>query len=81
MFEVTGGDFPMHAITDSDGKRGKSTLYRKAKRDEDPEHTFKQGDEYAFRIVCAVPKDATAKKPVLGAGGARKWACDVSGVK
>ncbi len=81
FFDVSGGDFPAYEITDSDGEREKPTLYRKAKRDEDPEHTFKQGDEYTFRVVFLLPKDATAKQLVLGTSKSRKWGVDVSGVK
>ena len=54
---------------------------RKAKRDETPEHEFKRGDEYTFRVIFTLPADTGATKLVLGAGGARKWAYDVSGVK
>ncbi len=81
MFDAEGGDNPLHELTDSDGERRRPLMYRKAKRDEEPEHEFKQGDEYTFRIVFAVPKDAGAKTLVLGTGGARKWSYDVSGVK
>lgn len=81
MFDITGGDSPMHEITDSDGEKGKPVAYRKAKRDEDAEHEFKAGDEYSFRIVFVVPKDATVKKLILGTGSSRKWAYDVSSVK
>lgn len=81
MFEVQGGDDPLYMITDSDGERTKPTAYRKAKPDEEPEHEFKKGDEYAFRVVFTLPTEATAKTLVLGAGMARKWAYDVSGLK
>jgi len=81
MFDVTGGDQPLYEISDSDGEREKPAGYRKAKRDEDPEHEFKHGDEYTFRVIFTLPKDTTAKKLVLGAGRAHKWAFDVSGAK
>lgn len=81
MFEVEGGDDPLYSMTDADGERTKPTDYRKAKRDEVPEKEFKKGDEYTFRVIFTLPTDATAKKLVLGAGMACKWAYDVSGVK
>lgn len=81
MFDVTGGDFPLHELTDGDGECYKPVFYRKAKKAEDAEHTFKKDDEYTFRIVFAVPKDAAMKTLVLGAGNSRKWSYDVSSVK
>jgi hypothetical protein len=81
MFDVTEGDAPLYEITDADGERYKPEFYRKLKADEDPEREFKKGDEYAFRVVFVLPKDAAAKKLVLGTGGALKWAYDVSDVK
>ena len=81
MFDVSGGDDPLYQITDSDDEREKPVTFLKAKRNESAEHEFKQGDEYSFRIVFSLPKDATAKTLVLGTGGARKWAIDVSGSK
>jgi hypothetical protein len=62
-------------------RSGGPTAYRKANRDESAEHEFKRGDEYTFRIIFTLPADAKAKKLVLGAGGSRKWAYDVAGVK
>lgn len=81
MFEVIGGDFPTYEITDGDGERYKPVSYRKAKRKEDPEHAFKKGDEYTLRVVFLMPKDAVAKKLVIGTGSAYKWGPDVSGIK
>jgi len=81
MFDVCGGDNPLHEITDTDGERTRPTAYRKANRDESAEHTFQRGDEYTFRIIFTLPANVTAKKLVLGAGEARKWAYDVAGVK
>jgi len=81
MFDVQGGDQPLYEITDSDGERAKPVLYRKAKRDDDPEHEFKKGDEYTFRVVFSLPKDATVKTLVLGTGAARRWSYDVSATK
>jgi len=78
---VEGGDFPLHSVTDSDGERYKPIGYRKAKLDEDPQHAFQPGDEYAFRIFFLVPKDATLKTLILAAGESPKWAYDVSSVK
>jgi hypothetical protein len=81
MFDVSGGDSPLHEITVADGERIRPTAYRQANRDESAEHEFKRGDEYTFRIIFTLPVDATAKKLVLGAGAARKWAYDISGVR
>jgi hypothetical protein len=81
MFDVCGGDFPLHEITDADGERTKPTAYRKANRDESAEHEFRRGDEYTFRIIFTLPMDAAAKKLVLGTGGSRKWVYDIAGVK
>ena len=81
MFDVKGGDFPHHEITDSDNEAVKPLAYRKMKRDEDPEREMKPGDEYSFRIIFVLPKDATAKKLILGAGSSRKWTFDVSTLK
>lgn len=81
MFDAEGGDSPLYEITDADGEHYKPVFYRKAKRDEDAEHDFKKGDEYTFRVVFQMPKDAVAKKLVLGTGAAHKWAYDVSAVK
>lgn len=78
VYDVTGGDDPLYEITDADGERYKPVGYRKAKRDEDPDHTFKQGDEYTMRIIFAMPKDAKAKTLTLGAGNSRVWSYDVS---
>jgi hypothetical protein len=81
MFEITGGDFPLHELVDTDGEKYKPFKYLKAKRDEDAEHEFMLGEEYSFRIVFQVPKDAKFKKLVLGAGSARKWAYDAAMLK
>ena len=81
MFDVEGGDNPLYEITDSDGEKAKPIGYRKAKRDEDPEHDFAKGDEYTFRVFFTLPKDATAKKVVLGTLQSRKWEYDVSATK
>ena len=78
---VEGGDSPLHSITDSDGERYKPVGYRKAKQDEEPQHAFQPGDEYAFRIFFVVPKDATLKTLILAAGESPKWAYDASSVK
>ncbi|MBB6049582.1 hypothetical protein [Armatimonas rosea] len=74
VFDITGGDFPLHALTDTDGESYKPTAYYKASRDEDASKEFKFGDEYTFRIVFQVPKSAKLKKLTLGCGGAHKWA-------
>lgn len=81
MFDAEGGDQPLYELTDADGERYKPIGYRKAKRNEDPEHDFKKGDEYTFRVVFLVPRDAAAKKLVIGTKGSHKWAIDVSNVK
>ena len=79
--EVTGGDYPLYAITDADGERYKPYAYRKSRTDEDADHRFQLGDEYKFRIVFLVPKDAPLKKLTLGAGGGPKWIYDISNIK
>ncbi len=76
MFDAQGGDSPLYELTDSDGERYRPAFYRKARLDEDTDHTFKKGDEYTFRAVFMVPKDVTLKKVVIGTGGSRKWAID-----
>jgi hypothetical protein len=81
MFEALGGDAPLYEISDSDGETEKPTAFRKATRDESPECEFKQGSEYKFRILFTLPKEAVAKKLVLGTIDARKWVFDVSTVK
>jgi hypothetical protein len=78
---VEGGDSPLHSVTDSDGERYKPIGYRKAKQDEEPQHAFQPGDEYAFRIFFVVPKNATLKTLTLAAGESPKWAYDVSNIK
>ena len=78
---VTGGDYPIHSITDADGERYKPYDFLKSRTDEYPAHHFLVGDEYKFRIVFAVPKDAPLKKLILGAGGGPKWAYDISSLK
>lgn len=74
IFDISGGDFPLHALTDTDGESYKPTAYYKASRDEDASKEFKFGDEYTFRIVFQVPKSAKLKKLTLGCGNSRKWA-------
>ena len=81
MFDVTGGDFPFYEILDTDGERTKPSFYRKAKLDDDPEHTFKQDDEYTFRAVFVLPKAATVKQLTGGTGKSRKWVYDAAALK
>ncbi len=81
MFEVEGGDGPLYEITDADGERYQPAGYLKAKQNENAEHTWKVGDQYTFRVVFTVPTQAPAKKLILGTGGSRKWAYDVSNAK
>lgn len=78
MFDVEGGDGPLYEIKDSDGETYKPLGFRKPKADEDPDHQFKEmGEEYTFRIVFALPKDAKPKKFQLGAGGMHRWSIDL----
>jgi hypothetical protein len=81
MFDVEGGDDPLYELTDADGERYKPVGYRKATKNEDPEHTFRKGDEVTFRVVFLVPKDAAGKKLIIGTRSSHKWAIDVSNVK
>lgn len=78
MFDVSGGDTPLHEAVDADGERAKPSAFLKAKRNEDADHAFKQGDEYTFRIVFTIPKEAKIKNLVLGSAASPKWAFDVS---
>jgi len=82
IFDVIGGDTPLYEITDSQGEQHKPVAYYKAMRNEDADKAFKLGDEYQLRVIFEVPKDAAARKLILGAaGGGRKWAYDVSSIK
>lgn len=78
MFEVLGGDQPTFELTDADGERYKPMGYRKAKADEDPEHEFRKGDQYTFRVFFEVPADAKFKKFVYGAWNTQKWAINLN---
>ena len=80
-FDVEGGNSPLYELTDADGERYAPVGFRKAVADEEPEHDFKRGDDYKFRVVFAVPKAAVLKKLVLGTRDARVWAFNVTGVK
>ena len=60
-------------LTDSDGETDACVGSMMAKSNETPEHDFKQGEEYTFRVVFPLAKDATAKTLTLGAGGYRTW--------
>jgi hypothetical protein len=81
MFAVLGGDYPQYSMKDTDGELYKPVDYRKAKRDEDPDHQYQRFDEYTFRIFFVVPNDAALKTLTLGTGNSRKWAYDISSVK
>ncbi|MBI5707808.1 MAG: hypothetical protein HZC36_12560 [Armatimonadetes bacterium] len=74
MYEVTGGDQPSFELSDADGERYKPLGYRKAKADEEPEHEFRKGDQYTFRVLFEVPADAKFKKFVYGTWNSQKWA-------
>jgi hypothetical protein len=65
-------------LTDSDGDRYKADSFLKASTKADVDHEWVKGDEYTFRVVFIVPKEATFKKVVIGAGDHRKWAFDGS---
>jgi hypothetical protein len=81
MHQLTGSAATVFALTDADGETVRPVTYLKAKRVEDPEKTFKKGDEYQFRILFTVPKGTAMRKLLLGAGEARVWAFDVSAIK
>lgn len=73
FFELMGGDTPLHEVLDADGERYRPIHFYKASKDEDADKEFKPGDEYKFRIVFQVPKDAKLKTLTLGAASFRKW--------
>lgn len=81
FFDVTGGDSPSWELTTADGERVGPAAYKKSATGEDADHTFKGGDEYAFRVVFTIGAEAAPKKLVIGAGNSRKWAIDVSTAK
>jgi len=78
MPDFTGGGPSPCVLIDSDGETDKCVGFMKAKSSETPEHDFKQGEEYTFRIVFPLAKDATAKTLVLSAGGYRTWTFPVT---
>jgi len=65
-------------LTDSDGDRYKADGFLKPSSKADVDHQWVKGDEYTFRVVFIVPKEAAFKKVVIGAGSGRKWAFDGS---
>lgn len=73
FFDLMGGDAPSHEVLDADGERYRPIHFYKASKDEDADKEFKPGDEYKFRIVFQVPKDAKLKTLTLGAASFRKW--------
>ena len=73
MNDFTAGDPAPCSITDSDGETDKDVAFLKAKSREKPEHDFKQGEEYTFRVVFPPAKDATAKTLLLRAEASRTW--------
>jgi len=81
MFEVSGGDDPLFELTDADGERVRPAFFRRARQDQDPEKDFRPGEEYAFRVVFAVPKDAAVKRLVIGTGRSRKWSFEAADLK
>jgi hypothetical protein len=81
MFDVTGGDFPLHTVETADGDKVHPSSYRKATSDKEAEHQFDPGDEYTFRIFFPIDKDATIKKLTLGCGDSPTWDYDVSSIQ
>ena len=81
FFDITGREAPEWQLVSGDGKKYKPVGYRAGDADENAQHNFEKGDEYAFRVIFAVPKAATVKKIVIGAADGRKWAFDGSVVK
>lgn len=77
QFEATG-DSTGYELTDEDGERYQPIGYRKRKADEDPDHTYRKGDEYGYRVFFSVPKDAKLKKLTIGARRGYKWAMTLS---
>ncbi len=73
MNDFTAGDPAPCSITDSDGETDKDVAFLKAKSREKPEHDFKQGEEYTFRVVFPLAKDATAKTLLLRAEASQTW--------
>lgn len=73
MLDVTGGDSSPCTLTDSGGETDKCVGFLKAKSDEAPEHDFKPGGEYTFRVVIPLATSATAKTLTLGMGLSRTW--------
>ena len=78
MNDFTAGDPAPCALTDSDGETDKSMGFLKARSNEVPEHDFKQGEEYTFRVVFSLAKGATAKTILLRTGGYRTWTFPVT---
>ena len=78
MNDFTAGDPSPCALTDSDGETDKSMGFLKVKSNEVPEHDFKQGEEYTFRVVFSLAKGATAKTILLRTGGYRTWTFPVT---
>ena len=78
MFDLTGGDEPLHAVETTDGDKIRPSAFRKASSDKEADHSFDPGDEYSFRIFFPIDKDAHVKTLTLGAGDSPVWAYDVS---
>jgi hypothetical protein len=81
MFDVSGGDYPIHQVLTVDGDRIKPYDYLKATSDKTAEHAFEPGDEYTFRILFSIDSSTTVKTLTLGTGGASAWNYDVSSVQ
>lgn len=73
--DFTAGDPTPCAITDSGGETDNDAALLKAKSNEVPERDFQQGEEYTFRVVFPLAKDATAK--ILTPAGGRFADVDV----
>ncbi|MCX6379279.1 MAG: hypothetical protein NT023_07340 [Armatimonadetes bacterium] len=80
LFDVTG-DEDCYLLANDENDSFKPINYRKAKSDAVPEHTFKKGDEYVFRVFFSVPKDSKFKKLVFKGNNGRKWAIEGTDLK
>lgn len=76
MNSFTNGD--QCSLADSDGETDKEVAFMKVKSRETPEHDFKQGEEYSFRVVFPLAVGATAKTVTLGAWRGRTWTFPVT---
>jgi len=78
FFTVGGGGDSSYSLVNGDGDSIKSTAFLKASSMEDADKTFALGDEYHYRVVFQVPKDAKFTKLVFSTAGSRVWALPLS---